>query len=320
MTFVIGAHLGDAVGVLADTRVTVHRSSGVEYFDNALKVYQRPPLLIGLAGDAIASDLLVTKFQLRYLVSTDAVQAYAHAVDGPWMFSNLLATYDDVLKERLIHPDTRFSLIIAAENSAALEHDSVEVRNFIGTPNATISASVSSVSVDEREAGQRLVFAIDFPSRRIEKAGPGAAVIRGSGRVSEVFLRARHSVLVGHQLSFGDRLASIARDMLVAAEGLKDPSFNALVLGWARSYGYAESVLQNLIAWPEHSAPPESYIWEAFNPEDMIPEVGLYAIGSDLHNFELGWVFDTQNKRKLRVQSVTKERLGKDDHGEQYMI
>lgn len=306
MTFVVGVHLGDAVGVLADTRVTVRSRSKIQYFDNALKVYQRPPLLIGLAGDAIASDLLVTKFQLEHLVPLDTAEAYRCSVDPDWMLSKIQSTYENALRDHIIDPKICFSLIIAAENSVDLQLDSPEPRDFVGILDATIANSAVAVSVAEVDEGQRLVFAIDFPSGRVDRARPGTVVMRGSGTVSEAFLRTQHTMLVGTQLSFGDRLASIARDMLRAAEGREDPSYNAAVLGWARSYGSAESVLQDLASWPKHSAPPDFYCWEAFDEEDVIPEISPYAVGSDLHNFELGWIFDVSNHRKMKVEAVTK--------------
>jgi len=306
MTFVVGVHMGDAVGVLADTRVTVRSRSKTEYFDNALKVYQRPPLLIGLAGDAIASDLLVTKFQLEHLVPLDTAEAYRRSIDGDWMLSKIKSTYENVLRHHMIDPEIKFSLVIAAENSWDLQPDSPEPHDFIGSLDATIANSALAVSVAGEDEGQRLVFAIDFPSGRVDRARPGEVVMRGSGTVSEAFLRTQHTMLVGTQLSFGDRLASIARDMLRAAEGSEDPSYNAAVLGWARSYGNAESVLQDLACWPEHSAPPESYRWEAFDEEDVIPELSPYAVGSDLHDFELGWIFDVSNQRKMKVEAITK--------------
>ena len=130
--------------------------------------------------------------------------------------------------------------------------------------------------------------------------------MRGSGTISDVFLQTQHTALLAQRLSFGDRLASIARDMLRAAEGVNHPSFNSAVLGWARSRGYAESVLQGLASWPKHSVPPESYRWEAFGKDDLIPTLSPYSVGSDLHDLELGWIFDVGRQRKLRVQSVAK--------------
>jgi len=63
------------------------------------------------------------------------------------------------------------------------------------------------------------------------------------------------------------------------AEGTKDPSHSSAVLGWTRSYGYTESVLQGLTGWPQHSAPPESCHWEMFDEDDVIPEIDPYAVG-----------------------------------------
>jgi hypothetical protein len=306
MTFVVGVHLGDAVGVLADTRVTVKRGPRIEYFDNALKVYQRPPLLIGLAGDAIASDLVVTKFQLEYLVPLETNEAYTRSVDLDWMISRLGKAYQDALGAGTVDRIDHFSVVIAAENSVALATDRPATSEFTGILNATIANSAQSVSVDDDEADERLVFVMDFPSGRVERALPATVVMRGSGRMSDTFLRTQHTALVARHLSFGDRLASIARDMVRAAEGVNHPSFNSAVLGWARSRGHAESVLQGLTSWPQHSAPPESYTWEAFSEQDRIPQLNPYAVGSDLHDMELGWVFDVKQQRKLRVQPIAK--------------
>jgi hypothetical protein len=68
MTLVVGLHLGDTVGIVADTRVTVRDGTHLIYRDDALKIFQRPPLIIGLAGDAISAEALVTTFQLQHLV------------------------------------------------------------------------------------------------------------------------------------------------------------------------------------------------------------------------------------------------------------
>jgi len=306
VTFVVGVHLGDAVGVLADTRVTVQHSSRIEYFDNALKVYHRPPLIIGLAGNAIASDLLATKFQLEHLVPLATREAYARSVDADWMISRLNNAYSDALREGAVDQSDQFALVIAAENSIVLAADLPSTGDFSGLLNATISSSARAVSVDECEPGQRLVFVMDFPSGKVEVAPAAAVVMRGSGIISDSFLRTQHSALVGHHLTFVDRLASIARDMVRAAEGVNHPSFNSAVLGWARSRGYAESVLQGLALWPKHSVLPESYAWEAFAEDDRIPTVNPYSVGSDLHDLELGWIFDVRRQRKLRVQSIAK--------------
>ena len=306
MTFAVGVHLGDAVGVLADTRVTVQRGKRIEYFDNALKVYQRSPLVIGLAGNAISSDLVVTKFQLEYLVPLAIDEAYARSVDAEWMISRMEQAYHDALGEGTVDRNDQFSLIIAAENSIALMTSQPSTRDFTGILNATITNSVRAVSVDEYEADQRLVFVIDFPSGDVERALPGAVIMRGSGTISDTFLSTQHTALVAQHLSFGDRLASIARDMLRAADGVNHPSFNPAVLGWARSCGYTMSVLQGLTSWPKHSAPPESYNWEPFAKDDLIPQMNPYAVGSDLHDMELGWIFDVRKRRKLRVQSIAK--------------
>jgi hypothetical protein len=147
---------------------------------------------------------------------------------------------------------------------------------------------------------------MDFPAGKVEVAPPATVVLRGSGIMSDSFLRTQHSALVGRNLTFGDRLASIARDMVRAAEGVNHPSFNSAVLGWARSRGYAESVLQSLASWPKHSVPPESYAWETFAEDDRIPTLRPYSVGSDLHDLELGWIFDVERQRKLRVQSIAK--------------
>lgn len=306
MTFVVGVHLGDAVGVLADTRVTVRQSSWIEYFDNALKVYQRPPLIIGLAGNAIASELLVTRFQLEHLVPLAMNEAYARSVDADWMTSRLNETYLGALREGAVNQGDQFALIIAAENSVVLAAGSPATSDFRSTLNATIDQSARAVSLDEHEPGERLVFAMDFPSGTVEFAQSSGVVMRGSGTISDVFLRTRQTSLLGRHLSFGDRLASIARDMLRAAEGVNHPSFNAAVLGWARCRGYAESVLQGLDSWPKHSVPPENYRWEEFGKDDLIPTANPYSVGSDLHDWELGWIFDVKHQRKLRLQSVTK--------------
>lgn len=307
MTFVVGIHLGDAVGVLGDTRVTVCGGPRVEYFDNALKVYQRPPLLIGLAGDAIASDLVVTKFQLDHLVPLGTAEAYARAVDADWVTSRIGETYDAALRQGLVDQDTQFSLIIAAEDSVGLGVRPSERRDSVGIlSDATVASSASVVSVDEGEAGKRLVLAMDLPSRRLDLAHPGTVVMRGSGTISEAFLRTKTTALCAWGLSFGDRLASIAREMLRAAEHIDDPSFNAVVLGWARSHGYAESVLQDLASWPGYSAPPESYAWDPFDEGDRIPECSPYAVGSDLDDFELGWIYDVGRRRKLRIEPIMK--------------
>jgi len=187
MTFLVGVHLGDAVGVLADTRVTVQHSSRIEYFDNALKVYHRPPLIIGLAGNAIASDLLATKFQLEHMVPLAAREAYARSVDADWMISRLNNAYSDALREGVIDQSDQFALVIATENSMALAGDLPSTGDFSGLLNATISSSARAVSRDEGEHGQRLVFVMDFPFGKVEVAPPAAVVMRGSGIISGSF-------------------------------------------------------------------------------------------------------------------------------------
>jgi hypothetical protein len=177
-------------------------------------------------------------------------------------------------------------------------------RSFTGWMDATIGTSVQAVSVDEGEFERRLVLVIDFPSGEGEIATPGGLVMRGSGTISEVFLQARHTVLYGVQLSFGDRLASIAYDMVRAAEVVDHASFNAAVMGWARCQGYTQSVLHSLKSWPNHSVAKDVYQWEPFEDDDLIPETGNYHVGSDLRDFEIGWIYDVERRCKLRVEPI----------------
>jgi hypothetical protein len=91
-----------------------------------------------------------------------------------------------------------------------------------------------------------------------------------------------------------------------AAETVDDASFNSVILGWARCRGRTQSVLHSLDSWPKHSVSPEAYTWEPSTVEDEIPNVGVYCVGSDLHDFEVGWIFDIERQRKLRVQPIAK--------------
>jgi len=159
----------------------VRHSSWIQYFDNALKVYHRPPLIIGLAGNAIASDLLATKFQIEHLVPLATREAYARSVDTDWMISRLKNAYSDALRAGAVDQSDEFALVIAVENSMALAANLPSTGNFSGLLNATISNPARAVSRDEREPGQRLVFAMDFLGlRAVEKV----RFARGTTRTS----------------------------------------------------------------------------------------------------------------------------------------
>jgi hypothetical protein len=123
----------------------------------------------------------------------------------------------------LIGPRDKFSLVFAAENSIVLMQDKPDLASFKGFFDGTIVKSVQTLSLREDESGQRLVFAMDFPSQEVQIASAGGAVIRGSGRISEAFLRQYHTILHGTDLSFGDRLAAVAYDLARAAEIVDDP-------------------------------------------------------------------------------------------------
>jgi hypothetical protein len=138
----------------------VRHSSWIQYFDNALKVYHRLPLIIGLAGKAIASDLLATKFQIEHLVPLATREAYARSVDTDWMISRLKNAYSDALRAGAVDQSDEFALVIAAENSMALAANLPSTGNFSGLLNATII----SIAIDRMEIVQGAAGNVDGQS------------------------------------------------------------------------------------------------------------------------------------------------------------
>lgn len=304
MTIVVGAHLGDGVGVAADTRV--HYGSDV-IGDDALKVYQYPPyFIVGIAGDALAAVTLLTDFYIRFFMRVTREQGFAQAVDHDWMQENLRHLYRDLKR---CH-GRQFGLVFAADDTLLHfnpggAHE--PTMNVAALHNASFDTSAEVLTQVEDMPGKRLLMSLSFPDENCQIAGPGQVISIGSGVQFEPLLKSSVGVVVSDNLSLGDRFAAFSRDLGTLDKLAADTSFNGFCIGIVYGRSDASLTLHGYHDWP-HGSVPEDYEWEPSDPrQDAFPHMMPYTVGYDQRDIETAWIYrgndDPQRCTKLRLQS-----------------
>lgn len=309
MSLVAAIHLGDAIGIIGDTRITARYNDGtIERKDDALKVYRFSPFGFGVAvaGCVQSSVQLISELLQGSSWRSDA-GLFSDVVDLSWMVSNIEKAYKNALLKRFINQNhSRFKCLFIAEDSVSLRlphgvNPSKDGWQKSGITDASIATS-AQFWARFGESPHRLVFSIDFPNLQVEVARPGDVLLAGTGAKAEDLLRSKHTILnVMTPMTFGDRLAAVGADLGRAAEVSEDISFNGIYLGFGISHGFLEVIYHGFQEWPKDSVPKQYYIWNPIGDE-LIFE-GSYSAGLDIENENVGWIYDPFEKQKLRVKS-----------------
>jgi len=310
MTIVIGAHLGDGVGIAADTRVSYGTAA---FRDNALKVYLYPPyFIVGIAGDVMAAIHLLAHFYRRHFLNVSRRNGFRQAVNPLWMRQHLV----DLYKQLECCRGFRFRLVIAADDTledfnarGALE-PTMSVTHFHG---ASFGASASTLTDQRYRSGNRLLMGVAFPSGDIELAEPTEIISAGSG---EKFFKALldQSVLISARaLSLTDRFAALSREIERLAMRSKTGSINPFCVGMVLGRGGIGLTLHSYQAWPNDSDPGE-YEWEPSDPAaDGYVSSQVYSVGFDQRDTEAAWIYrgnnDPRRCTKLRLQNFGEPAL-----------
>ena len=309
MTLVVGMHLGDSVGVVADSRTTVrYRDGRTRYLDNALKVYAFPPYFIAaVAGDAFAGTGFLNSLLLRLITVCSLDEFFGAATDLSQMREHILQTYHSDLQNNLLNKDQRFACVIGTENL-------VRVSELGETPRlATLPPSISDASFESSAAQMarpgreddrlRTIFSVRFPEGRIEQARTGQVIYIGSGSVAAKRLSHRTTVLFPpSDMSHGDRLAAAAVDVSTAQELSGDPSFNGIYFGISLSCGAFATILHGFDSWPSDPVSKNEYAWEDYHSED-IPKLTPFSAGLDVAELNTGWIYDAGARKRMKLQS-----------------
>lgn len=308
MTLVVGMHLGDAVGVVGDSRATLQYEDGrTVSLDNAHKVYAFPPyFVVGIAGDALSASGFVNSFYLRCFAASTQREAFERVIDLEWMKSHLLATYEAEIRDDLLSVSHPFRCVFACENTPALKESGdtpMEMSVPLTVSDASFNTSAAILTVPNAREGLRLVFSIAFPGGQIEVARPGNAILIGSGSIYETRLAQTSTLMapVG-AMSHGDRLAAAAWDVSRAAQLAGDPTINGIYFGLAMSCGVPQTMLHGFHEWPDDSEPKEHYVWEPYDFSD-VPVMIPYSAGLDVSETNVGWIYDAAARKRMKLQS-----------------
>lgn len=309
MTLVVGMHLGDSVGVVADSRVTVrYRDGRMRRLDNAMKVYAFPPYFIAaVAGDAFAATGFLNSLLLRIATVCSPTEYFGGATDLSWMREHILQTYHSDLQDHLLEEGQRFACVLGTENLAAV----VELGEV--TRAATLPPSISDSSFESSAAqlahpvreGDRLrtLFLVRFPEEQIEQTCTGHALYIGSGSGAAKQLRSRTTAMIPPpDMWHGDRLAAAAVDVSTAQRLSGDSSFNGICFGISLSCGTLATTLHGFNRWPADSVSKDEYAWEDYNFED-VPESLPYSAGLDVAQLNTGWIYDAGTRKRMKLQS-----------------
>lgn len=288
MTLVMGAHLGDAVGIAGDTRVSFGNG---EFRDDALKVYQFPPFFIaGISGDAWSAVVLINEFYLHAFVGVSRQDGFRRAVDPDYVRKTLLELYADTA-DCHHHP---FGIVYAADDTLLTLKPGESRQHTMDVAviqSASFHQSAETLARTEGVPGRRLLLSISFPEGKTATAGPGQVLLAGTGAKFEPSLMARPVAIHGAQLAMGDRFAAMTGDMQPLAEIANDASFNGFSVGIALGWSDLSLTLHGYHHWPNGSR-PEDCEWEPADPSaDGFPHMIPFSVGFDQGEINAAWVY-----------------------------
>ncbi len=312
MTLVVGAHLGDAVGIAADTRVTRDYSDGTRKLsDDALKVYVFPHCLVGIVGSAQSAATFLNMFRLKCFARLSARDEFSNVVNIQWMHAHLVRVFERACAAGSLDRSRKFRCVFACEDTVAPQ-DPVRITAENPTQHVSVVTDSSFGSqakvLTQYDAmpSRRVVFSIEFPSRQIQTAEPGEVIVVGSGALSEHRLKKRRTAYaITSELSLGSRIGALAFDIGTAAKIADDTSFNGIVVGLAVRRGYIEATLNGFHHWPSHSEAQSGYEWRPMDSVDVaeIPHATPFAVSLDIRESNVGWIYDLKLRRKVRLRS-----------------
>src|SRR5262245_19905984 len=110
MTLIVGAHLGDGVGVLGDTRLSVtHRKTRrTTYYDDCQEIYSFPSVLVGVAGDLRSASRFLLRFYQQHLMDQPKEEALYRSSERDVLSDLLCFEYDRAVWDGQIEPERRF--------------------------------------------------------------------------------------------------------------------------------------------------------------------------------------------------------------------
>ncbi|NVO10042.1 MAG: hypothetical protein HXX16_08795 [Bacteroidales bacterium] len=314
MTLVVGSHFGDSIGIVCDTRVTLSQENGIKkYYDAFQKVYYNNPFIVGFAGAIDAATKIWIPFYKEHFInklSEPKEILLKKSVDTEWIFSTLKAQYEYSIEKNIISPNSRFIIILAAENFIELKKTGVknENNNFINAGNMSIENFTNFFSKsDTMNANHRKLIAISFPEKEIREANPGEKIIIGSGDYIDKFML-NETVLLLPELTADARIAvkigSLMTSIKTFSEIANDPSFNGITIGMGFQDGGFEACYSLFNSFPSDAIDIENYNWQSTNKiESTMGELCNYKIGFDPDSY---WAFilDFKNSRKLHFWTI----------------
>ena len=307
MTLVVGAHFGNLVGISADTRVTCrHKNGEVRYADDALKIYQFPPFLVGIAGSAIPAMHTLHEFRRENFPQGPSPESFRLSGDLDWMARRLVSSYENISQEI---EGQRFRLVFATCPSFLdPPHEAMNwplsVKN--GISKSFTDSTRPLTQGDQKQGLTPLVFCVSFPDRQVTTAEPGAVLVAGSGAKHESFLMEKPSMMAVNGIGPGDPMASVGRDMITVIETAGDSSVNAFIMGATIGPSILQYTIHSHIKWPSDTKVPSTR-WVPMNQnEDQthVLKADDYSVGLDMAAINVGWIYDSSKNRKLPTRSL----------------
>lgn len=325
MTLIVGVNLGDAVGVIGDTRVAFKYPAGrTVYYDDCQKVYELRSLIVGVAGDVRASARLMQNFYQSHLNGLSMDEELQKAGDIGWLKSRLMGTYEVAISKGLIQAGSRFALILASENflKGPIPPPQSTILPFAGESSFTSLAD--ALTRRDPQAEQRLLLAsISFPGGAVRLAGAGEALRVGSGSHIDTILAERviylSASLSGREVGF--RLVPFISNFVRFHDSPferntfpRDSTFNGICYGLGYERGKREATGGPFRTWPADGVSEESYKWEAMPAEtrsdfwnkqfDVLGDRGSrYLVRFDAPTLGV-WIRDHVKNRRLRLRTI----------------
>jgi hypothetical protein len=171
MTFIVGANLGDGVGLVGDTRVTTRYQDGtLTYFDDCQKIYPLPTLMAGVAGDLLAAHRVLERLINGFLRELNEDDALDCSGDLHCLIAALRRAHEQAVSSEPYLRGRRFGFVLASEDYRAFRNTGKTIDREVQPKfdpqvlDRSFRTRAKFLSRPNVKAGTRyLVFSVRFP-------------------------------------------------------------------------------------------------------------------------------------------------------------
>ena len=312
MTLILGAHLGDGVGLVGDTRVTVTYSDGhLEHFDDCQKIYNLIGCLVGVAGDLKAAHLTIAEIISRSLYDLSPSEAVHRCAQADWIESELKKAHSAVVREQRDLTSRRFNLILANEDVTVARPKTVVPENRGGGFILDNSISLRARMLRRGGESRCSVISAAFPDCALRSLTPGEVIYVGSGDyIDEVVQEDIAVIPPGATAKHAwQRFSMLMGNYKTSQSKFPDDTFNLIEHALFMGDGVLESMFTTFNAWPKNGVPQNSYSWGDMSDwqqewgDKMFGESITYSTGFDPDILNCS-IYDYKLERTLRLRMI----------------